>query len=255
LYHAPVENPGLLSSAPSERPLAGPAAFGAAFAAGGVLAVAFVLLGRGLSEGLFSAATQVLERKLLKQCSWMLPAAFAAGVLLREFYAGLLKDSRKDGETGLLVLFSIVRAFFHFALYGFIALLAMLAALGLAGLRWLASRATGRGPLPLGDIQDGLIGRWITYPIWFSLLPMTLLKLENEGDLRLPVTVGTRPMLLMLPAALLCVMMWTGMRDEESGRRVDPRYLAASATLWLGDYLTVALFVMPVARARRGLRG
>lgn len=235
--------------------MAGPAAFGAAFFAGGVLAVASVVLGCGLGPGLFSAETQILERKLLKQCLWMLPAAFAAGVLLREYYARLLKDSRKGLETGLLLLFAIARAFFHFALFGFITMCAMLGALCLALLRWLASRATGRGPLPPGDIQDGTLGRWIAYPLWFILLPMSLLKIENEGELRLPVTVGTRPLLLMLPAALLCVMMWTGMTSEDTGERVDPRYLAAAASLWLGDYLSVALFVMPAARARRGQRG
>lgn len=234
------------------RPPGGPARFAAWSAAGAALALACVWAGCGLHDGWLGAAGQILAKRLLKQAAWLLPLAAVWGVFFHWVYAPVLRPG--GGKTHWLVLYAIPRAFLHFPLYGFIALFGMMAGLALAGWNAVAGRLRPSQDAASSPGVQELMERWLSVPVWFIMMPFPLLGMENEGDLRMPVTVSTRALLLrLLPAACVMTAFWTGMVSEDSGERVDPHWLSVAAAFWLGELLVTALELMPVLRARRGL--
>lgn len=230
-----------------EHELASRAHFIAASLAGASLAMLCIYAGLGLHDGFGDWDLHRIGRKYFRALPWVLGLSIPGGALLRGFYVHLLSGK----PTLLAVLWSIVRAFVHFMLYGAVALMAVMAGFVVLGLSTLRFRL--RGGEPPQTVDDTVVS-WIGPPIWFIVLPFNLLDLPNEGDVELPETVSTRRLMRWLPAALAMLMVWAGAVNEESGERVDPYWLAAAACYWLGDYLAVAWFVSPIMIARRRRR-
>lgn len=229
--------------------LASRSRFAAAALAGAALAMLGVYAGLGFHDGFGDWDLHRVGRKLHRALPWILCLSAFGGVLLRGYYARILAGK----PTGWGVLWTIVRAFAHFPLYGFVALMSTLAGLSALGLRSLRRRFLG-GEEP-GTVEETLTA-WLGPPLWFVIMPFNLMEVETEtdSDIELPETVSTRRMVRWLPAVLATLMVWTGAVSEETGERVDPYWLTAFASYWLGDYLTVAWLISPVMIARRRAR-
>lgn len=233
-----------------DPPLGGLETFLLLALAGALLGHLCVWLGCSLRDGgsLLDGGAQVLAKKLLGQAWWRLPAILLMGWLLRRFYDALLRPGPQV-KVGP-VLWGIPRAFIHFALYGLIALVGVILAFVLIGVRrWVLRR-----PEPPAEDGPSLVERWLGVPVWFIILPLAVGGLKNEGDMTLPVTVPRRALLRWLPAACLAIyFFWTRATSEDTGEYVDPLWLCAFASFWLAELLVVALRVTPILRARRGL--
>lgn len=228
----------------SEPELPSRSRFMAAALAGAALAMLCIYIGLGLHDGFGDWDLHRVGRKFRRALPWVLGLSLPFGALLRGFYAHLLY--RKP--TGPAVLWSVVRAFVHFPLYGAVALISVMAGFAVLGLRALRFRFRGGEP---PQTADEAVAAWIGPPIWFIVMPFNLLGPPIESDIELPETMSTRRLLRWLPAVLAMLMLWTGAVEEESGERIDPYWLAAAACYWLGDYLAVAWLVSPVMIARR----
>jgi hypothetical protein len=223
-----------------------PIAAGALGVAGLLLAMLSVYVGTGLHDGFGDWDLHRLGRRLRRALIWALPLAVLAGLLLQAWYERLLQG----GSSGWVVLGAVLRAFAHFALFGTLALLAMIWAFVLAARRLLARLWRRGGPAP--EDMDGVWQRWIGLPVWFIVLPFIVLKLPmEESDLELPETVSRRRLLRWLPALIGLIFLYTDAVSEDSGERVDPYWLTLAASFWLIDYLIVAFQVAPELRARR----
>jgi hypothetical protein len=226
-----------------EHELASRAHFMAAALAGAALAMLCIYIGLGFHDGFGDWDLHRVGRKFRRVLPWVLGLSLPFGALLRGFYAHLLSGK----PTGPAILWSVVRAFVHFPLYGAVALISVMAGFAVLGLSALRFRLRGGAP---PQAADDAVASWIAPPTWFIVLPFNLLGLPNEGDVELPETVSTRRLLRWLPAALAMLMLWTGAVSEDSGERIDPYWLAAAACYWLGDYLAVAWLVSPIMIAR-----
>ena len=231
----------------SEPQLGSRARFMAAALAGAAMAMLCIYAGLGLHDGFGDWDLHRVGRRFQRALPWVLCLSLPAGALMRGFYAHLLSGK----PTGPAILWSVVRAFAHFMLFGAVILLAVMAGFSFVALRAVYLRFRGR---EVPKIDDDAVSRWLGPPMWFIVLPFSMLGLPNEGDMELPETVSTRRLLRWLPAIFAMVMVYTGAVSEETGDRVDPYWLAAAASYWLGDYLAVAWLVSPVmiARRRRG---
>lgn len=211
--------------------------------AGLALAMLAVYAGTGLFDGFGDWDLHRIGRRFRRALYWALPLAGIAGFFLAIYYDRLLRP----GASALALLWSVVRAFAHFPLFGLLALLAMI---------WgfVAAIAGGllRRIFRLGREADrgDLFARWLGPPVWFIVLPFIAMKLPMEGDMELPDTVSRRRLLRWLPAVLAAIMLYADASDADTGERVDPYWLAAFAAFWLADYLIVALRVAPALRAR-----
>jgi hypothetical protein len=229
--------------------LASRSRFMAAAVAGAALAMLGVYAGLGFHDGFGDWDLHRVGRRFFRYLPWIVCLSAFGGALLRGYYAALLTGK----PTGLGVLWTIVRAFAHFPLYGGVALLSVMIGFAGLGLRALRHRFLG-GEAP--GTTDDAVAAWIGPPIWFIIMPFNLMgiKGETDSDVDLPETISTRRLLRWLPAVLAMLMLWTGAVSEDSGERVDPYWLAAFASYWLGDYLAVAWLVSPVMIARRRIR-
>lgn len=229
--------------------LASRSRFMAAALAGAALAMLGVYAGLGFHDGFGDWDLHRVGRRFFRYLPWIVCLSAFGGALLRGFYARLLTGK----PSGLGVLWTIVRAFAHFPLYGGVALFSVMAGFAGLGLRMLRHRFLG-GEAP--GTTDDAVAAWIGPPIWFIIMPFHLMGIESESDsdVDLPETVSTRRLLRWLPAVLAMLMVWTGAVSEDSGERVDPYWLAAFASFWLSDYLAVAWLVSPVMIARRRSR-
>jgi hypothetical protein len=235
-----------------DPPLGTLAEFALLGVAGALLAQGGVWFGWATQGGLFDGASQVLARKLfVTQAWWRLPYAVALGAALHYYWTALIAPTQAPGKA-VAVLWGVVRAFIHFALFGMIALFGVLLAFLLMFLRWLGAKLRLAPPLE-EEAGANMFARWMGVPIWFVILPFQAAGLPNEGDMTLPVTVARRALLRWVPAIVAALWLWTRMTSEESGEPVDPSWLAFTATYWAADFLAVALRVTPVLRARRGL--
>lgn len=232
--------------APRGGELASRTRFMAAAAAGMALAMLGVYAGLGLHDGFGDWDLHRVGRRFLRYLPWLLGLSVLGGALLRAYYERLLAGK----PAASAVLWTVVRAFAHFPLYGGVALMSVTAGFAGLGLRSLRHRFLGGGP---PGTADAVVEDWIGPPIWFIIMPFNLMGVESESDsdVELPETVSTRRMLRWLPAVLAMLMVWTGAVSGETGERVDPYWLAAFASFWLGDYLAVAWLVSPVMIARR----
>lgn len=217
----------------------------AAALTGAALAMLGVYAGLGLHDGFGDMDLHRVGRRFLRILPWLLCLSVPAGALLRAYYVRLLAGK----PTGLGVLWTVVRAFAHFPLYGGVALLSAMAGFAAHGLSRLRRSLLGIDAPPTSG--DEVLSAWLGPPIWFIVMPFDLMGIEGEGDIELPERVSTRRMLRWLPAILAMLMLWTGATGEDSGERVDPYWLAAFASYWLGDYVAVAWLVAPVMAARR----
>jgi len=233
---------------PEVRPhpeLGGRLVFAALAIAGALLAMLAVYVGTGLHDGFGDWDLHRLGRRFRRALPWALPLAALAGVLLHAYYARMLQP----GPSGMVMLWSILRAFAHFPLYGTLMLLAALWGFALAGRDWVMIRWGHKVGAAAADAESILV-RWLGPPLWFIGLPFIAAKLPMEGDLELPQTISRRRLLRWLPALLAVLFLLTDAVSEETGERVDPYWLTAMASYWLADYLVVALRVAPVLRAR-----
>jgi len=219
--------------------------FAALGIAGAFLAMLAVYVGTGLYDGFLDWDLHHLGRRFRRALPWALPLAAVAGVLLRVYYARLLRP----GVSGVAMLWTIVRAFIHFPFFGMLALLAVVWGFILAGWNFVMIR-WGRGAGVTAADSESIFLHWLGPPLWIILLPFIAAKLPMEGDLELPQTISRRRLLRWLPAALALVFLYTGGVSEETGERVDPNWLAAFASFWLADYLMVTLRVAPILRFR-----
>lgn len=226
--------------------LGGPLVFAALAVAGTVLAMLSVYVGTGLHDGFGDWDLHRIGRRFRRAMLWAFPLAAVAGLLLRAYYARMLQQSM----SGMGVLWSIVRLFAHFPLYGMLALFAFAWGFALACWRRVMIR-WGRGAPAAAEDYESIILRWLGPPLWFMLLPFIATKMPMKGDMELPKTISRRRLLRWLPAVLAVLFFFTDAVSEESGERIDPYWLTAAASLWLADYLMVALRVAPVLRARR----
>ena len=203
-------------------------------------------MGTGLHDGFGDGDLHHIGRRFRRHLPWALPLAAIAGVMLRAYYARLLRP----GISGLVMLLSIVRAFGHFPLYGMLALFGVMWGFVLAGWNWLMARLR-RNARAAADDSESILSRWLGPPIWFIVLPFIAMKLPSDGDIELPETVSRRRLLRWLPAVLALIFLFTDAVSEDTGGHVDRYWLAAVTSFWLADYLMVALRVAPVLRERR----
>ena len=234
---------------PDDRPqpeLGGRLVFAALALAGTILAMLAVYVGTGLHDGFDDFGLHRIGRRFRRALPWALPLAALAGVLLQAYYARLLRQ----GKPGADILWSIVRAFAHFPLYGMLALLAFMWCMVIAGWRLVLIRWQRKSAAAPED-SESLFLRWLGPPVWFIALPFVVMKMPMEGDFKFPQVISRRRLLRWLPAILALVFLATDAVSEDTGERVDPYWLAAVASFWLADYLMVALRVAPVLRARR----
>lgn len=235
-----------------EPPLGSLAQFVLIGLAGGLLAQTGVWFGWATQGQLFDAASQVLARKLfVSQAWWRLPFAMLLGAALHYYWTALIAPTQAPSRA-VAVLWGVVRAFIHFALFGMIALFGVMLAFLIMALRWLGAKLRLAAPLQ-EEAGANMFARWLGIPVWFIILPFQVAGLPNEGDMTLPVTVARRALLRWVPAILAALWVWTRMTSEDSGEPVDPSWLAFTATYWAADFLAVALRVTPILRARRGL--
>lgn len=222
-----------------------PIAAGALGVAGLLLAMLAVYVGTGLHDGFGDWDLHRLGRRLRRALIWALPLAGVGGLLLHTYYERLLRGA----ASGWVILGSVLRAFAHFPFFGALALFAMMWSFIVAGWRLLA-RLWRRGDPALDD-PDPELQRWIGPPVWFIMLPFSMLKVPMEGDLELPQTVSRRRLLRWLPALIAMIFLYTDAVSEDTGERIDPYWLTLAASVWLIDYLIVAFQVAPELRARR----
>lgn len=218
----------------------------AAVLAGAALAMLGVYAGLGLHDGFGDWDLHRVGRKFLRVLPWIVCLSALGGALLHRFYARAL-----SGKPSFRVIaWTVVRAFTHFPLFGGVALFAAMLGLADLGLRAARHRFFGGGP---PGTSDDALSRWLGPPIWFIIMPFNLMGIdaESDSDVELPDTVSTRRLLRWLPAVFAMLLIWTGAVSEETGERVDPYWLSAFASYWLGDYLAVAWLVSPVMIARR----
>lgn len=236
---------------PEDRPqpgLGGPLMFAALAVAGVLLAMLAVYVGTGLQDGFGDWDLHRIGRRLRRALPWALPLAAVAGVALRAYYASVLQL----GASGMAVLWSVVRAFVHFPLFGMLALFAVMWGFARAAWDWAMTRWE-RDAGAVAPEPEIILPRWLGLPVWFMFLPFIAMKLPMESDIELPQTISTRRLLRWLPAMLAALCLFTGAVSEDTGERIDPYWLAAIASFWLADYLIVALRVAPVLRARRAV--
>lgn len=222
-----------------------PLRFAGIAVAGVVLAMLAVYAGTALLDGFGDWDLHRLGRRFRRSLRWVLPLAVLAGIALYAYYRRLLQP----GVSGLVMLISVVRAFVHFPLYGGLALFAI---------GWGFAESFGRRLLirwghdarPPADAES-ILEHWLGPPVWFIFLPFMAMKLPLQGDLEIPQTISRRRLLRWLPGTLALILFYTGGVSEDTGERVDPYWLVAFASVWLGDYLMVALRIAPVLRARR----
>lgn len=226
--------------------LGGPLVFAALAVSGTLLAMLAVYVGTGLHDGFGDWDLHRIGRRFRRALLWALPVAAVAGILLHAYYRRLLGQS----GPGIGMVWSVVRVFAHFPLYGMLVLLATLWCIVPACWR-LVSSLRRRSAGAAEEEHESIFGRWLGPPLWFIMLPAVVLKLPSEGNMEIPETVSRRRLLRWLPAVLALLLLSTNAVSEDSGERVDPYWLAALASFWLADYLMVALRVAPVLRARR----
>lgn len=230
------------------KDMPGPGRFMLVAVAGAALANMLVWFGVAWRTGFFGGEAERLSLRLfVTQGWWRFPAAALLGLALHRFHARLLEPGAET-RPGLMLL-GVIRAFVHFPLYGLLAMLGMV----FGFLAELFQQSVLKKPAPRPEQGPSLVERWLGEPVWFVLFPYLASGHTGEGDMRLPRTVSRRRLLRWLPAIGFCIALWTNAHSEDSGRRVDPLWLAAFASYWLGEYLLVALHVAPLLRARRGL--
>jgi hypothetical protein len=219
---------------------------GRIFVVAAVLAAVGVVAGTAWHDGLFSGATEVVARRLLKQSWWRLPGALLLGVLVHHFYRDLLDPERAQRHQARVSVVAVVRLFVHFAFFGCLVLFGFMFGGAAMAVNALRGRKTPEG-------HTTPVERWAGVPLWFLILPFVVMGTKMDGDMTLPATVPQKALLRQwLLAMVPILMMWSGATDE-GGDRTDPAWIAAFATYWLGDWLYVALRVVPIMRARRGL--
>jgi hypothetical protein len=207
-----------------------------------------VYVGTGLHDGFGDWDLHRIGRRFRRALPWALPIAAVAGVLLHAYYARMLQPT----AAGIGILWSIVRTFVHFPLFGMLGLLAILWGFVRAAWQRVMIRLGRESPAAAEDAES-IVARWVGLPLWFILLPLIVAKMPVESDMRLPQTMSRRRLLRWLPAVFALLFFYTDAVSEETGERIDPYWLAAVASFWLADYLMVALRVAPVLRARRVL--
>lgn len=212
--------------------------------AGLLLAMASVYLGTGWLDGFGDWDLHRIGRRFRRALPWALPLAAIAGLLLYAAYRSAIAEKHK----GLIVVFAIIRAFAFFPLFGMAMLLGMIG--GFAGALLLATWRKIAGQPPTESDTDSLIQRLLVVPLWFLTLPFTLLKIQSQGDIDIPARIGKARLLNWLPFLIVLLALFAGGESEGSGQRIDPYWLTAIATWWLGDYLVVAGWLAPTLAAR-----
>lgn len=205
-----------------------------------------VYVGTGLHDGFGDWDLHRIGRRFRRALAWALPLAAIAGVLQHAYYARMLQPT----APGIGILWSIVRSFVHFPLFGTLALLAIMWGFALAAWQWVMVRL-GREVAAAAEDAESIVARWIGPPLWFIILPLIVAKMPVESDIELPQAISRRRLLRWLPAVFALLFFSTDAVSEDTGERIDPYWLAAFTSFWLADYLMVALRVAPILRARR----
>jgi len=209
--------------------------------AGLLLAMASIYLGTGRLDGFKDWDLHRLGDRFVRSLIWSLPTAAVAGIVLYEYYRLALAERCK----GLLGLIGVVRVFVLFPLFGFLLLLGFIFTLTLGLLSLLGKKLLGTPTIP-----DNTFERISGPALWFLILPFTLLKMESEGDMKIPFHVSRQRLLRWLPALLILLAFGCGAESESSGERISPHLLTALASYWLGDYLIAAFYVSPMLGMR-----
>lgn len=223
----------------SNRELLTSAALGAA---GVLLAFAALYAGTGVHDGFGDWDLHRTARRLRRMLIWLIPAAAVAGPVLRDSYHRFVE--RRPGPWDYL--HAVARLLAHLMLWVMSILLAGVLRLMLLPLKWLARRlglyAGALNPFP---------SSWFATPVWFFAFPFaveggTIPNDEGEPvEILSPDRLSTRRILLWLPWLMTGIWFWTGAVDEDSGERIDPRWLFAAASYWFADFLIVARQVVP----------
>lgn len=223
----------------SSRELWTSAALGAA---GVLLAYAAIYAGTGVHDGFGDWDLHRTGRRLRRLSFWLVPAAAVAAPFLRDSYHRMLEGRPRGWD----ILHAAARLFLHFGLWGMSVLLALTFRLCLFGLKRLAARLRLYG----GEAKP-FSPSWFAVPIWFIAFPFPLLGApitdEDGGEVELPTPdrLSARRLLRWLPWLLAGMWFWTGAVSEDTGERVDPRWLFAAASYWFADFLIVARQVVP----------
>lgn len=215
--------------------------------AGVLLAMADIWIGSGLLDGFHSRDVAALRWRYQNVLPFALLLATLGGVFLFVYYDAAL--ARR--HAGWVVLFGIARAFAMFMFLGFGLIFAfLLAPLGalveFIVLRW-------RGKQPEAD-QASAAKTLIVALLWVMMLPFSLLGVESEGEIDIPLDSAPRGLAAVIPLALLLLLFGPGFESEATGDRVDVLWLTAFAGYCLADCAIVLGFVVPRLELRERAR-
>lgn len=105
--------------------------------------------------------------------------------------------------------------------------------------------------------HTSIVRRGGAAPIWFFGFPLAAMGMpitHDDGEsveIPSPDKMGRSCLLKWAPWLLTDIWFWTGAVSEDTGERVDPRWLFAAAFYWFADFLIVAYPILPSFKSRR----
>lgn len=220
----------------------------AALGAGGVLlAFAALYAATGVHDGFGDWDLHRMGRHLRRMMVWLVPAAAIAGPFILDSYHRMLVKRARRWED----LHAIARPILHFGLWAMSILLAVMLQLFLFAVNRIAARVGLKAGL-----AEPFSPSWLATPIWFFGFPFAFrgVDMTNEDGKRLKLPfaglLSPRRFLRWLPWLMAGIWFWTGAVSEDTGERVDSRWLFVAASYWFADFLIVALQVVPALKAR-----
>jgi hypothetical protein len=199
--------------------------------AGIALAAGSLYLGLAVRDGLDDHDLWRYGRWLKRWAMYAPVAALPATLMLGLFHRAL----RQDNRNTLCVFIAIPRAFVHFALYGLVMLLQIILFIFWAVLLAIARLLR----IVEGDsatARDGIGSIFAGTALWFITYPFSRTSPENMTPPPVPEKEVLPQLAYLLPWLIAGVVLWAGASDEETGNRVDPRWMTLAASYWFADY-------------------
>lgn len=208
--------------------------------AGLLLAMLVIWLGVGVLDGFLGREQSHVQARLLRYLPLTVILSAFGGVMLYSYFEAALA---KRARTGV-VLVGVVRAFALFPFLGFGLLFAFMAGMVEAPLRWAGHRLRGRRATG-DDARASVAGRLLVAMLWVLVLPFSLLGIESEGDVEIPLDSVPWGVHAVLPLVMVLMLLAPGFESEATGERVDVLWLLGFATLCIADGAVVLGMVVP----------
>lgn len=225
----------------SNRDLLTAAALGVA---GVLLAYAAIYIGIGIQDGFGDWDLHRTGRRLRRMNSMLICAAAIAGPFILNSYHRMMEGRARPWDF----LHGVARALVHLPLWSMSIFLTIVLWWITLPLKWLVarlSRSLGASAVPSKTMPDIPI-LFLSFPFILAGVPIKTTN-EDEEEVLLSSSdrLTTRRLLKWLPWLITGIVFWTGAVGEDSGERIDPRWLFAAASYWFADLLIVACQVAP----------